>query len=65
MRKLASRVAARVAQESLGSGPGAAVPGEASSAFSPAPSFMVSGQESAGLGSRGPLAGLLPDWLLP
>ena len=64
VRKLASRVAARVAQESLGSGPVTAAPVQGA-VFVPSPSFMA-GQESAGVGStRGPLAGLLPDWLLP
>lgn len=64
VRKLASRVAARVAQDSLGSDPLAGVPGQSSTAFSPSPSYMA-GRGSAGVGARGPLAGLLPDWLLP
>jgi hypothetical protein len=62
LRKLVSRVAARVAQESLGqeerelAGGGRWAPTR--------PTFSL-GQQDAALGVGGPLSGVLPDLLLP
>ena len=62
MRKLVSRVAARIAQESLGleerelASGGRSIPRTAT--------FSL-GQHDAALGVGGPLSGVLPDLLLP
>ena len=64
MKKFTARVAARVAQEGLGSGAGLSAPGQTSPAYS-ASSFSATQGNGAGMDMRGPLAGLLPDLFLP
>ena len=62
VRKLISRVAARIAQESLGQDERDMTAGGGATAVRPAYLF---GQQAAALGVGSPFAGILPDLLLP
>jgi len=62
VRKLISRVAARIAQESLGQDEREFTVGGRAAAVRPA---YLLGQQAAALGVGSPFAGILPDLLLP
>ena len=62
VRKLISRVAARIAQESLGQEEREFTVGGRAAAVRPA---YLLGQQAAALGVGSPFAGILPDLLLP
>ena len=63
VRKLVSRVAARIAQESLGQDEREMAAGGRTAAVRP--TFLLGQQQDAALGVGSPLSGLLPDLLLP
>ena len=62
VRKLISRVAARIAQESLGQDERDMAAGGRAATVRPA---YLLGQQAAALGVGSPFAGILPDLLLP